>query len=111
MFSQMKFENLKHCCLSVCPRNTSGTGQTCLQQQLTGHKQKTCQCCQKRFRVKEKEENKKKGKCKAFCVSRKRINSQKPNRSTKLYIYMYDIVRSFKKALTELSRSINRRPQ
>ena len=57
MFSQMKFHNLKR--LSVCPRNTSGTGQTCLQQQLTGHKQKTCQCCQKRFRVKEKEENKK----------------------------------------------------
>ena len=61
MFSQMKFQNLKHCCLSVCPRNTSGTGQTCLQQQLTGHKQKTCQCCQKHFRVIEKEENEKKG--------------------------------------------------
>ena len=67
----------RHRHLPVCSRSTSGTGYTCLQQQLTKHKQKTfASSSKKRCREKEREESKQKVNCKAFCVTCKHNNSR-----------------------------------
>lgn len=49
----------KHNCLSVCPRNTPGTGHTCLQQHLTEHFQKTFTSPSKSAAVKKEEKKRK----------------------------------------------------
>ena len=72
-----EISELRHHCLPVFPRITYGTALTCLQQQLTEHKQRTfaSRCTEKErkynkkrqlqsyFRVVENNAN-----CKAFCV-------------------------------------------
>ena len=76
ILSHMNFQNVDIAVCLVCPRSTSRTGKTYLQQQLMEHNQKTCASTSKRCREKEREANKKKGICNAFYVT---CNREKRN--------------------------------
>ena len=70
--SHTKFQKVGTVICQIVHESTSGTGHTCLQQQLTGRHSKICQPVQKHCREKEKVENKNIGYCKAFYGTRKR---------------------------------------